>query len=162
MVKTKTPYKALESTLENRLESILHSLHITYNKLPINDGDLNYTIYISASGKLTSLDKIPCTLYLHKVDFTSNLIVGNIYHIDQTDDLIALYETINKISFRTRLGNFLIHDIEGKKQLIYKSSISCGRGFCELSNRLILLQVKEFTDCLEYILFQLMDCISEA
>ena len=157
MVKNMQPFNTLEYTFCNQLEPILSSLHISYKRLPINDGDLNYSICINTAGKLKSLNTISCTLYLHKADFSCNLIVGNIYNISHNEDLIKLYEIINKISFRTRIGNFLIHDIDGKKQLIYKSSINCGREFCELTSELIQLQIKEFTDCLEYLLFQLID-----
>ena len=160
MVKTMTPYK-IKGSLEKQIESIFSSLYITYKKLHLNDGDINYSIRIHPTGKLSSIGQRSCTLFLHKKDFTSNLVVGNICNIDKSYDLIPLYEIINKFNMITRLGNLLLHDIDGNKQLIYKSSVSCGRDFCELTSELIKFQINEFTTCLEYILFQLVNCKRE-
>lgn len=140
--------------LKDKIESLFKLLDIKFKNIDLRDNDLNYDIEIEAVGKLTILNSINCMLYLTESDYTINLLVGNIYRINRGENISDLYEILNKQNIHISNGNFYIFG-EEERQVVYRSSISCGKDFSGLTEDLLKLQIISFTIALEELLTEL-------
>lgn len=147
MVKNMKDYKQIKTKIEN----IFNSLEINYSILDLQDDDLNYRIQISTIGKLKPLNSITCIFYLCSVDTSINLMVGNIYRVNEDKEMLFLYEIINNINMSISNGNFIL-TTDSPKQIFYKSSVNCGDGFSDLDNELVAFQLSIFISALEKLL----------
>lgn len=138
--------------LKFKIESIFKELHIEYSLLNLNDDDLNYDIQINTTGKLKLLGQINCILYFNNIDCSMNLIVGNIYRIQNNENILPLYEMLNEINQMQRAGNFTISNIKDHRQIFYRCSVLCGKNFSELDKNLVDFHFRNFTSSLEILL----------
>ena len=111
-----------------------------------NDKDINYIIEVPTNGILKPLNRVMCFFYLHKEDFSCNLLGLNIYSLTEKDNLEQIYSLINSINFSNSMGSFVVFE---DKKIIYKSSINCGLDFNEISKDLIATQIIRYTSELE-------------
>ncbi len=147
MVKSMKNY----DNLKLKMKKIFDSLQIEYSMLELNDDDLNYRIQISTIGRLKPLNSITCVLYLCETDMSMNLLVGNIYRVNNESNLLFLYKTINDINMSISNGNFVLTD-DSPKQIFYRSSVNCGDDFSDLDEELVRYQIISFISALERLL----------
>ena len=141
--------------LKKKLELALEKLQIKYDILTLNDEDLNYSIQVSTLGKLKILNSINCILYFDEDNFSMHLLVGNIYNIKKADNKLDIYRIINHINFNTPIGNFTIFG-DDKEQIIYRSTVPCGKNFNTLDEELIKFMIIPFIISLEELINLLM------
>ena len=110
-------------TQEN-IEAILESINVVYERINLHDNDINYLIKYKAYGKLEPLNSISALLFFSPQNHTSNLIVMNIYKIENPEVLSVCYKTINSVNLTITGGSFSITEGE-KHQIIYRSTINC-------------------------------------
>ena len=137
-------------TSEN-IEAILKSLNISYEKINLSDNDINYLIQYKTHGKLKPLNSISALLYFSSQNHTSNLIVMNIYKIENPEVLSVCYKIINSVNLTIAGGSFSI--IEGEKQqIIYRSTSNFT---FDMGSQLVAKQLDESITAIEK-LFELL------
>lgn len=138
--------------LKIKVETIFKDLHMEYEFLDFGDEDLNYDVNINTTGKLKTLGRINCILYFNDNDYSMNLIVANIYRIRNDENILYLYEILNKINQMQRTGNFTIFNIKDTQQICYRCSVICGKEFSELNKALVEFHFQSFISSLEILL----------
>ncbi len=142
--------------LKTNLESILSASKIPYElSEPLTDGnpDLNYFIQVDIGGKSISFAPVECILYLRESDFTMNLLVLNISGAEEGGKLNTLYKIVNDVNDYVSNGNFIV--CQERQEIIYKSSVYCGRDFCNLSGELLSFQLMPFRRGIEMLIGKL-------
>ena len=134
-------------TFEN-IEAILESINISYEKINLPDNDINYLIQYKTHGKLKPLNSISALLYFSLENHTSNLIVMNIYKIENPEVLSVCYKIINSVNLTIAGGAFSITEGE-KQQIIYRSTSNFT---FELGSQLISQQLDESITAIEKLI----------
>ena len=75
-----------DTLIKKKIEKIFSELNIKYENGEFQDDDINYIITFNTYGKLKSLNSINAVLYLHHMDFSSNLLVPNVFSLRETDE----------------------------------------------------------------------------
>lgn len=137
-------------TPEN-IEAILESINVSYEKINLPDNDINYLIQYKTYGKLEPLNSISALLFFSPQNHTSNLIVMNIYKIEDPKILSVCYKIINSVNLTITGGSFSITEGE-KQQIIYRNTIDCAFG---LESEMISKQLNDSIVAIEK-LFELL------
>lgn len=117
---------------KEKLEKIFFDLGIKFTYLDyFNDDDLNYELLISPTGVLKPLKTIRSICYYNFEDNTINILVPNIYKIDNEDNISSLYKIVNDANLHTVMGSFSIfeNDITKSKQIVYRTTYKCEENF---------------------------------
>lgn len=144
------------SNLSQLVESIYNSLEIKFEKLNLNDNDLNYILNISTVGKLKLLNTITCLMYFSESDFSMTFIVTNIYIIENTNNLAAIYNIINETNSNISNGNFSIYTGKENLQIVYRSRAYCGDNFSYLNEKLLKFEIIPFCRELSNLILSLI------
>lgn len=113
---------------KEKLERIFSDLDIKFTYLDyFNDDDLNYELLISSTGVLKPLKTIRSICYYNFEDNTINILVPNIYKIDNEDNIGSLYKILNEANLHIVMGSFSIieNDITKSKQIVYRTTYKC-------------------------------------
>lgn len=148
---------------QRKAEKVFKELGIEFLMEDFNksDKDLNYLIHITTMGGLKPLNYIKALIYFNFSVFSMNLLIANIYKIEESENINELYSIINKINLNISSGSFGIFEYDEcgnhkLSQIIYKSSINCGDDFSDLDKDLVASQLTAFINALPQ-LFDLMD-----
>ena len=140
-----------DKLIKKKIEKIFSELNIKYENGEFQDDDINYIITFNTYGKLKSLNSINAVLYLHHMDFSSNLLVPNVFSLRETDeslDTLDIYEVVNEINSDFPYGSFLVVD---NTHIFYRSSINCGENYIGLNGLFLKRQLDTFAKGLEQL-----------
>ncbi len=140
-----------DTLIKKKIEKIFSELNIKYENGEFQDDDINYIITFNTYGKLKSLNSINAVLYLHHMDFSSNLLVPNVFSLRETDeslDTLDIYEVVNEINSDFPYGSFLVVD---NTYIFYRSSINCGENYIGLNGLFLKRQLDTFAKGLEQL-----------
>lgn len=147
----------MENNLIKKIEDIFKQLNFLYDKLDLDDEDINYSIKISTFGKLKVLNHINAIVYFHQLDFSMNIIVFNIFTLNDDNnniDTLDIYELVNEINSELLCGSYLVLD---NKSIFFRSSMYCGSNFSELNASMMKRQIDIFIESLEKLFLILED-----